>query len=86
MDMATTTHHKEPAMNKIPVAQSSACWIPLNDPQGHHHFQVIGDYVVTRMKWTARPTTFSVSRINEDTHTLVLQTEDYAEVMDLILN
>lgn len=74
-------------MDKNFVAKRSACWIPLNDSQGLGHFQVIGDYVITRMKWTARPTTFTVSRINyDDTHTLVLQTEDYAEVLDLILN
>jgi hypothetical protein len=85
MDMATTTH-KEPAMTTTtPVAKSSACWIPLNDPQGMHHFQCLGDYVITRMRWTQRPTTFTVSHIVDDTHVLVLQTDDYAEVLDLIL-
>lgn len=73
-------------MTKPPVAYKSACWIPLNDPQGKCHFQRIGDYLITRMQWTARPTTFTVSRIDDNTHTLVLKTEDYAEVMDLILN
>lgn len=73
-------------MTKIPVAYKSACWVPLNDPQGLHHFQRIGDYLITRMCWTERPTTYAVSRIDDDTHTLVLETENYAEVMDLILN
>lgn len=67
------------------ITENRECWIPLNDPQGMHHFQCVGEYVITRMRWTQRPTTFDVSHIVDDTHVLVLQTDDYVEVLNLVL-
>lgn len=71
-------------MTKPPVAYKSACWIPLNDPRGLSHFQRLGNYLITRIEWTERPTTFIVRRL--DDNTLVLETDDYADVTNLILN
>lgn len=71
-------------MASIPVAYKSACWVPLNDPQGQHHFQRLGDYLITRVESSTRPTTYIVSRL--DNSETVMKTEDYTRVMDLILN